>query len=224
MPDTIESFVKRLQSEGVEGGRQAAEKIEAEAKDQATQILQEAESKAAEIRAQAEADATSHRNKIEGELRLAVRDTVLELRETLSGMLQRLLSTKVEGQMSDEAFLKNLIQEVLQQYTKADSEGIGDIRINLTPDMEKKLAQWAVNELQQALEKSGRNVEVQGTLESAGFEYRVTQGTVAVTTESVAAKLQELARPELSKLLSESGENAGERGSGETSQAPSSSQ
>lgn len=224
MPDTIEAFVGRLQSEGVEAGKQAAAKIEAEANERAAQIVKDAEAQAADIRARAEGDAALHRSQIEGELRLAVRDKVLALRETLSGMLGRVLAARVETQLADGAFLKELIQEVLRQYAQADSEDRGDIRINLSPEMERQLADWAVHELRQMLADSGRHVELHGTLKKAGFEYRVKSGTVEVTTESVSAMLHELARPELRKLLSEATQETSGRGNGEAVQTQGSGQ
>jgi V/A-type H+/Na+-transporting ATPase subunit E len=204
MPDTIEAFIGRLQSDGVTAGKQAAEKIEAEAKQHAAQILKDAETQATNIRGQAEADAARHRERVEGELRLAVRDTVLTLRETLGRMLQSVLTADVESHLSDEGFLKELIHEVLRQYAQADSEGRNVIRINLTPEMERQLAHWAVHELRPAIADSGRHIDMRHSLDMAGFEYQVSNGTVQVTTESVVAKLHELARPELRRLLSTS--------------------
>jgi vacuolar-type H+-ATPase subunit E/Vma4 len=210
MPDTIEAFIGRLQSEGVTAGKQAAEKLEAEAEQRAAQILKEAETQATNIRGQAEADAARYREKIEGELRLAVRDTVLTLRETLGRMLQSVIAAEVESHLSDEGFLKELIHEVLRQYAQGDSEGRSVIRINLTPEMERQLAHWAVHELRPAIAGSGRHIDMRHALQTAGFEYHMAGGTVQVTTESVAAKLHELARPELRRLLNAAGETVGD--------------
>ncbi|GMU20741.1 MAG: hypothetical protein AMXMBFR13_08370 [Phycisphaerae bacterium] len=218
MPDTIQAFVGRLQAEGVEAGRQAAAKIEAEAEERAARVLREAETKASEIRAQAETDAAGHRNRTEGELRMAVRDTVLALRETLGRMLHRVILARVEAQLSDDAFLRDLILEVLRQYARADGEGRSDIRISLTPETQRQLAQWAVQELRQELSDHTRRVDLNGTLEKAGFEYRLTGGTVEVTSESVAGKLHELARPELRNLLDGAAEATSGRGNGEAVQ------
>lgn len=221
MPETIEAFVGRLQTEGVEAGRQAAAKIEAEAQERAARLLKDAEARASEIRKQAETDAALFRKRMEGELQLAVRDSIVALRETFIGMLNRVLAVRVEACLADDAFLRTLIQEVLRQYARADSEERGDISISVTPEMERQLARWAVHELRQGLDAPGRHVDLHGTLEKAGFEYRVTNGTVEVTTESVVAMLSELVRPELRRILNESDLAQLERGNGEAAQARS---
>ena len=57
MPTNIESFVKTLESEGVDAGRKAAQKIEAEAKDKAEKIIFEAKETENQIIAEAQAEA-----------------------------------------------------------------------------------------------------------------------------------------------------------------------
>ena len=57
MPTNIESFVKTLESEGVDAGKKAAKKIEAEAREKAGEITAEAKEKADQIIAEAQAEA-----------------------------------------------------------------------------------------------------------------------------------------------------------------------
>ena len=203
MPETIETFVGRLQTEGVEAGRQAAAKIQEEAQQQAKTLIEKAEAQARQIRELAEKDAAEHRKRIEGELRLAVRDTVLAMRDTLSGMLDRVLVQQLEEEFQDCGFLRELILEVIRQYSQMDREGQGSIDINVSAEMSHQLAHWAVHEMRQRLDESAPHTELHGTLQKAGFEYTVTNGTVEITPDSLAEYLSSLVRPELARLLSE---------------------
>jgi nucleotide-binding universal stress UspA family protein len=49
MPTNIESFVKTLETEGIDAGKKAAQKIEAHAKQQAETIISEGKAKAEQI-------------------------------------------------------------------------------------------------------------------------------------------------------------------------------
>ena len=88
MAESIEAFVSKLQEEGVQAGRQAAEKLRAEAQQQGDEIIRQAEIQAEEITADAKAQAESNLAKANTELKLAARDAVLRLRETLSRVVE----------------------------------------------------------------------------------------------------------------------------------------
>ena len=57
MAESIESFVAKLQAEGVQAGKDAAEKIREEARQQAREIVQHARSEADKIIAEARSQA-----------------------------------------------------------------------------------------------------------------------------------------------------------------------
>ena len=81
MPTNIESFVKTLESEGVDAGRKAAQKIEAEAKDKAESIISEANETSDQIIAEAQAEAEKVKARMNSSLELATRDAILSLRD-----------------------------------------------------------------------------------------------------------------------------------------------
>ncbi len=81
MPTNIESFVKTLESEGVDAGKKAAMKIEAEAREKADEINAEAKENASQIIAEAQAEAEKVKVRMNSSLELATRDTIFLLRE-----------------------------------------------------------------------------------------------------------------------------------------------
>ena len=200
MAETIESFVAKLKAEGVEAGKETAEKLKAEAEGQAKEIVQRAEAQAEKIVADARAEAESVLSRSRTELELAARDATLKLRAALSRALGAVLLHEVKERLSDADFLKELIREVVLQYVRADAEGAGSVEIALPPDMKDRLSAWAVGELKKAAGK-GAAVDLKATLGQAGFEYTVSGGTVEVTADAVVETLRELVGASLRETL-----------------------
>ena len=198
MPETIDTFVNKLQTEGVEAGQAAADKIRTEAQQQAEQIIKTAQQQADAIITDAKDQAQANLDRNAAELKLAARDTLLRLRGTLSKILQTVLTKRTESQLADPDFLKSLIQEVVTQYARADSTGVQDITINLSEEHRRQLADWAVTQLSQA---DSAAVDLKGALAQAGFEYTIDGATVEVTVESLVETLAEIINTDLRKML-----------------------
>ena len=74
MTETIESFVEKLKSEGVEEGKRQAEQLREDAEQQARQIISDAEKQAQKAIGDAKAEAESILFRNRTELELAARD------------------------------------------------------------------------------------------------------------------------------------------------------
>jgi len=205
MADTLKSFIDKLQAEGVQAGQESAEKIRAEAEAQAREIIRQAEAKAKQIVAQADAEGASRRTKTENELKLAARDTVSKLQETLTKALQGVLAVADREKLADTAFLGKLLYDIVMQYVKADVEGTPSITINVSEEMRHQLAEWAIQSFHIPPESKEKLkfVELKGTLNKAGFEYQVGSGTVEVTVDSTVETLVDLLGPEVRKIVAE---------------------
>jgi V/A-type H+/Na+-transporting ATPase subunit E len=204
MAETIESFVAKLQEEGVQAGeaqaatlreeaRKHAEKTIAEAKQQAEKILQDARK---------EADATLDRSRTE--LNLAARDTVLKLRDALSRALQAVIRQGSEQALDDLSFLGQVLHEVVESYAKSDREGTDQIRISVKPELRDKLVDWALSEIGKERVENTRKrigIDLKGTLHQAGFEYTCAGATVEVTLDSVVELLSQMVSPRLREVL-----------------------
>jgi len=207
MAGTIEAFVDQLQADGVQAGQAAAEKIRAEAEQQAERLIAEAQAKAKAIIAEAEAQIEKTRERAETELRLATRDALIHLQETLSRALRGVLAGAAQEQLSQAEFLGKLLRDVVMQYARADSECAGSVTINVSEEMRHQLTHWAIQALHKDLEGTGTNVDLHGKLAGAGFEYRVSGGTVEVTVDSVVEILSQMVSPELRALVARAAAN-----------------
>lgn len=200
MAESIEAFVKKLQEEGVDAGRQAGQKVLAEAEQQAKAILDEANHRAKGIVQEAQSETEKIRQCTETELKLAARDAVGRLQETLSHILRTLLHPPVEERLQDSDFLASLIRDVVIRYVEADATDRSPITLDVSEDLEPQLMQW-VREAFRSAALEDTPLDLRTSLSEAGFEYRTVDGTVEVTTDSVVNVLLEMVGPGLRKLV-----------------------
>ncbi len=200
---TLESFVTTLQREGVEAGRREAERLKREAEERAEEVVERAEAEAERILADARSRAQSELLRGQTELRLAIRDGLLELQRALEGVLSAVLERAVSERLEDAEFVAGLIQDVVQEYARADAGG-EELEVRVAPDLEERLRKRAVSEVA-ALLKS----EEAEPLRKAGFEYSVGRGTVEMTQDAIVEKLHELVTPWLRDLVREAAEETG---------------
>ena len=69
--------------------------------------------------------------------------------------------------------------------------------------MRRRLSDWAIGAFHNPDCPQELTVELRGALTGAGFEYRISEGTVEVTPESLVDVLLEMVSPEVQKLLQE---------------------
>ena len=202
MAESIETFVAKLQSEGVQAGRQEADAILANAKTEAEKLVADAQGQSDKIIAQAKTDAESLLTRGQTELSLAARDAVLGLQETLSKSLQAILRYQAGETLQDVGFLGKVLHELILLYAKDELTAKGGITFNVAPELRQKLVDWALKEIgEDRLRDIGVHMDLHGTLAAAGFEYTGTGATIEVTLDSVVETLTSLVGPELRKVL-----------------------
>ncbi len=208
MPTNIETFVKTLESEGVDAGRKAAEKIEADARKQADKIIADGKEAAERIIAEAEAEAQKIKARMDSSLELAARDAIYMLREKLSQQLNVLLKWNVEKALNDEETLAAVLHQVIPAYVKADTEKKLTAEINVSKDLKSRLLESALRELTHSIKNQNVQVDVKYNLAKSGFEFKIEGSTVEVSTEAVTSLLAEMIDPDLQQFL-EKTENSG---------------
>jgi len=211
MVDTIESFVSKLQEQGVQTGREAAQKLQDEAEVKAQQIIADAETKAQQIITDAEKQGESVITRSQTELNLAARDTIAKLRDTLSGMLNELLAKAAKVTLSDTNVLGTILHDIVKMYVEADINGQELVKINVSADTRQKLIDWAIKELgRDVVDNKRGHIELKGNLTQAGFEYSVHNGIIEVTPDSVVATLSDIVTPALRDILASASEESQE--------------
>ena len=201
MPTNIESFVKTLELEGVDAGKKAAKKIEAEAKEKAEIISADAKEKAEQIIAEAQTEAEKVKARMNSSLELAMRDAIFLLREKLSLQLNNILKMNVEKALKDEETLVNVLREVIPAYAKADADNTINSEINISSGLKSRLLETSLRELAKSLKQQNVQLEIGYDLARDGFEYKIEGSTVEVSTESVTSLLLDMIDPSLQQFL-----------------------
>ncbi|HZD05941.1 MAG TPA: hypothetical protein VE173_13605 [Longimicrobiales bacterium] len=120
----VEALIERLRQQGVEAGRAARAELVAEAEAKADHILREARDRAAAIESEARANAERLQAAGEDALRVAMRDAVLRMRETLIRRFEGQVRRLVAKQLVDEDFLRRVIVEAARRAR--DDAGVGE--------------------------------------------------------------------------------------------------
>lgn len=201
MPESLETFVKKLQSEGVDAGKKAAKKIEKEAKQEAEKILADAKNEAEKIVSKAKNDADKQLFRVNTELELTVRDSILKLQASLGHVLTELLTHRIEKKLSEADYLGEILREVIVAYAKADAEQQNRIEINVSKKMRDRLSDLIFHDLSQKLKGEKDKIGLKATLSKAGFEYKIHGATIEVSAESVSELLSEMFSPALQEVI-----------------------
>jgi V/A-type H+/Na+-transporting ATPase subunit E len=105
----VEQLLARLRDEGVGAARQEAERILAEARDEAAATRERARAEAAAMLESARSQVAIEQDAGQEALRLAARDTLLELRATIRRGFEAYVSTMVSRETSDASFVRDLV-------------------------------------------------------------------------------------------------------------------
>ena len=201
MVDTIESFVSKLKSDGVQAAQAQAADILDDARAEAQKIVDDAKAQAEKIAADAktQADVTIEHGKTE--LALAARDALLKLRSSLQDALQAAVTGPVRDSVSDTEFLKRLIEDIVKRYMDANIASGGAVSIDVSKDMADDLGAWAAQKLKSLTSDKDGKVILETSLRQAGFELNVTGETLEFTEASVLSILMEMVGPSLRDLM-----------------------
>ena len=202
MGQTIQAFVDKIRTEGIQAGQKQADDLLAEARQQAERILAQAEQDKDKMLADAGDQAQRTLARGRTELELAARDAAGRLRDALGRAIQAVIAAGVKAKLEDETFVAQALHEIITQYGKAEFEDKRTLEINVPQEMRQKLIDWALAHI--GADKLGPEhvtFDLQGALGQAGFEYNATGATVEVTVESVVEVLGSLVAPALREIL-----------------------
>jgi V/A-type H+/Na+-transporting ATPase subunit E len=111
----VQKLIDRLHDQGVTRGREEADALVSAARRQAMEIEDQAKRRAEAILAEARKEAERTQRSGEEAVRLAGRDTVLELTEALRENVFRKLRSLVQNQLQDESVLRAMVLEITRQ-------------------------------------------------------------------------------------------------------------
>ena len=190
MAEELQQLLEKIQHDGVEKANAESAAILAKAKADAAAILKDAESKAAALRAQAETDAKAFEERAQKTISQAARDTVLEVKDAIGRMLEKLLAKDVAAALADPAEAAKLALAAVNELGSEADVAAGE---KLAAALKAQLA---------AESKSGVKVVLDESVGS-GFSIRLDGGRVEhdFSEAAIVSALAKRLRPDLAKLV-----------------------
>ena len=102
MSEDLQSLLEKINREGVEKARAEADKIIADAKAKAADIVKTANAEAAKAKADAEKAAADYAARAAETVRQAERDTILKIETSVTALLEKVLKADVDAALADE--------------------------------------------------------------------------------------------------------------------------
>ncbi len=188
MSEDLQSLLEKINREGVEKAKAEADRIVAEAKAKAAEIVKSANEESARAKAEAEKAASDYAARAAETVAQAARDTIIKVESSVTAMLEKLLAKDVDRALGDEKTAVALVAEAVKGIA-----GEAEVAANA------KLAAA----LKAQLAAQGRVSVVTDESLGTGFSVKTEAGRVEhdFTGAAISAELAKRLRPDLAKLL-----------------------
>jgi len=193
--DKIQEITSKLYAEGVEKGKEEADRIVAEANALKQRILDEANTRAREIITTAEKEKEALRTHTEAELKLYAAQSIEALKTEITNLVTDKLATiNVKSVSVDKTFMQRLIVELVQNWSR-------DIGLSIGVQDPKELETYIASNARALLDKGLKIESVNGI--QTGFIVSPEDGSYKVKfgEEEFIEYFREFLRPQIQKLL-----------------------
>lgn len=193
--DKIQELTSKLYAEGVEKGKEEADKIIAEAKAQRDQIVADAKKQAEQILASTRKETSEMKSNTESELKLFASQAAEALKSEITNLVtDKLSATNVKAATEDKSFMQKLIADLVQNWSKNETLTVG---VENSEELKKYIAANAKSLLDKGLKiESVNGLKTGFTLSPEDGSYRVKFGE-----EEFIEYFREFLRPQIQQLL-----------------------
>ena len=168
MENKLQELTQKLYTIGVEKAKNEAEIIIADAQTKANQIIKNANFEAETIIASAKTESAELKKKIESELKLSSKQVIASVKNQVTNLVvQDLLSKDIEKAISDNDFIKTVIELMVKKWQPDDAEST-DLQIILPQDKKENFNKYIKEKINQLLAK-GLTVNFEDNFKS-GFK------------------------------------------------------
>ncbi len=195
MDTKIQELTEKIYREGVEKGKEEANRIISEANDQKKTILSEAEAEAKRIIAAAEKQATELKKNTEAELKLFASQSVEALKSEVANLITgEITSSNVKAVVSDKEFMQKVILEMAKEWSKNDG-------LTIQTSEADALKKYFESNAKDLLNKGVKIEKVNG--KNSSFAIVPSDGSYKVTfgEEEFVSFFKEFLRPQLVEML-----------------------
>ena len=193
--DKIQEITSKLYAEGIEKGKEEADKIVAEAKVLRDQIVEEAKKEAEQIVVSAKKETHEWKSNTESELKLFASQAVEALKSEITNLVTgKLSASNVKAALEDKTFMQKLITELVQNWSKNETLTIG---VENSEELKQYISENAKYLLDKGLKiESVNGLKTSFILSPEDGSYRVKFGE-----EEFIEYFREFLRPQIQKLL-----------------------
>jgi len=193
--DKIQEITSKLYAEGIEKGKEEANKIVAEAKVLRDQIVEEAKKEAEQIVVSAKKETHEWKSNTESELKLFASQAVEALKSEITNLVTgKLSASNVKAALEDKTFMQKLITELVQNWSKNEALTIG---VESAEELKQYISENAKYLLDRGLKiESVNGLKTGFILSPEDGSYRVKFGE-----EEFIEYFREFLRPQIQKLL-----------------------
>ena len=139
----LQELIDTLKKQAVESGEASSREIIEQAQKEAKVILDRARGEADEIVRQAQEEADNKLKQLESSMEIAASQFVTNLKRVIEHNLLALpMKEKLTEALGETAFLKELIRQVVLEYT--GREGCGDLQVLVSKEKQEKLVDFMV--------------------------------------------------------------------------------
>lgn len=199
MQDKLQELTDRLYKEGLNKGKEEAEKILEAAKAEAKAIVAAAKEEASGIIKSAEKEAEALKMKVEDDLKMAGVQSIQATRNDIENLISgKIAGAKVKDALKDSTFVKEILQAVAKNF---DSQSSCDLAVVLPESLRDQLESYVTDTLASEL-KNGIHVDFSRKI-AGGFNIGPKDGGyfISMTDEALTELVAGYMRPVSKKIL-----------------------
>jgi V/A-type H+-transporting ATPase subunit E len=197
MAQEIKDLIAKIQQEGVQAAQAQAAQVQAEAQRKALQIMSEAKIEAEKIIEQANNQSQRTDDATQAALKQAGRDLLINLRQEISSMLDRLIKLDLRQALTAEK-----LSEIIASTIKNTPLSLGSqIIISLNPQDKDKLEQGFLKQLVQAAKKEIILKSADGIESGFVISFDAGRSIFDFSGQALSDYISGCLRPELNKIL-----------------------
>ncbi|MDR1380599.1 MAG: hypothetical protein LBJ47_03865 [Tannerella sp.] len=195
MDTKIQELTDKIYKEGVEKGKEEADRIVASAGEKEESIIREAENRAKRIVADAERKASELKKNTEAELRLFASQSVEALKSEIANLVtDRIVTDGVRAATADASFMQKAILEISREWVKSENVTIQAANVGALKSYFEANAKELLDSGVKIEQVNGKTASF--TLAPADGTYRISFGE-----DEFIAYFKEFLRPQLIEML-----------------------
>ncbi len=115
VPSGVQELIAKLRDQGVQAGREEADRLLKEARDQAEQMVAQARAESEQLRAKAHDEIQAEQTAAREALQLAFRDTELRVKSELKAAFEQYVRRLVTAELGEQDVIRQMILQIAGQ-------------------------------------------------------------------------------------------------------------